>query len=140
MSKDPTITVKVSINAPVAKVWKVYTMPEHIIKWNNASDDWYTPFSKNDLRVGGKFISRMESIDGKQGFDFEGTYTRVDLYKLIEYTMPNGRKVSVQFEMIDGKTDVKIVFDAEQENSLEKQAEGWQAILNNFKKYTETLE
>ena len=92
-----SITVEASIDAPVEKVWGFWTSPEHIIRWNNASDDWHTPIAENDLRVGGKFFSRMEPKDGKMGFDFTGEYTKIELHKTIHYIMGDGRKVQISF-------------------------------------------
>jgi uncharacterized protein YndB with AHSA1/START domain len=132
-----TITIHASINAPVDKVWKFYTQPEHIMKWNNASDDWHTPKAENDLRVGGKFFSRMEAKDGSTGFDFEGTYNEVKTNDRIAFSMFDGRKVRINFEGSSQGTKVTITFDAEDTNPIEMQRQGWQAILNNFKKYVE---
>lgn len=137
MSKSTSITIETTVNAPVEKVWERWTRPEHITKWNAASDDWHTPTATNDLRPGGTFTSRMEARDGSMGFDFGGTYDQVDQHRLISYTMGDGRRVSVTFDDRDGKTKVIETFDAETENSLEMQRAGWQAILDNFKKYTE---
>ena len=131
------ITVNNTINAPVKKVWEYWTKPEHITLWNNASDDWYTPSAENDLRVGGKFIARMEAKDGSMGFDFRGVYDAVKENEYIEYTMDDGRKVIVHFTSKGDQTDVVESFDAEETNSIDMQRDGWQAILNNFKKYTE---
>jgi uncharacterized protein YndB with AHSA1/START domain len=132
-----TITIHASINAPVDKVWKLYTEPEHIMKWNNASDDWHTPKAENDLRVGGKFLSRMEAKDGSTGFDFEGIYDEVETNKRMAFSMSDGRKVTVNFAGVSQGTRVSITFDAEEENPIEMQRQGWQAILNNLKKYVE---
>lgn len=132
------ITVENTINAPVEKVWKYFTQPEHIIKWNNASDDWHTPRAENNLRVGGNFVYRMEAKDGSFGFDFGGTYDDVKNKELIEYTIGDGRKVKVNFTSDGNETKVTENFEAENMNSLELQKTGWQAILNNFKKYTES--
>jgi uncharacterized protein YndB with AHSA1/START domain len=132
------ITVEATVNAPIETVWKCWTEPKHITQWNNASDDWHTPHAENDLRVGGKFLSRMESRDGSMGFDFVGTYQEVIEYKMIAYTMEDGRKVEITFVSEDGKTtQVTETFDPENENTLELQKTGWQAILNNFKNYVE---
>ena len=131
------ITIETTVNAPVEKVWKTWTSPEHIINWNNASDDWCTPRATNDLRVGGKFISRMESRDGKMGFDFEGIYDEVKTNEKIEYTILDGRKVQINFAKMGNQTKVTETFEAENENPIEMQCGGWQAILDNFKKYTE---
>jgi uncharacterized protein YndB with AHSA1/START domain len=132
------ITVEATVNAPIENVWKCWTEPKHITQWNNASDDWHTPHAENDLRVGGKFLSRMESRDGSMGFDFIGTYQEVIEYKMISYTMEDGRKVEITFVSEDGKTtQFTETFDPENENTLELQKTGWQAILNNFKNYVE---
>jgi len=131
------ITVRVIINIPVERVWEYWTEPRHIMKWNNASDDWYTPKAENDLRAGGKFLSRMEARDGSMGFDFSGKYSKIVPLKLIEYILDDERKVQVRFEPVGEKTMIIEVFDAEQENPIEMQKTGWQAILDNFKKYTE---
>ena len=131
------ITVENTINAPLEKVWECWTMPEHIIKWNNASDDWHTPHAENDLRAGGKFVSRMQAKDGSMGFDFGGVYDVVRNNEYIEYTIGDGRKVKVSFSVQGNKTKVVESFEAENTNSLEMQQGGWQAILDNFKNYTE---
>ena len=132
------ITVRNLINAPVKKVWEYWTKPEHITQWNNASDDWHSPRSENDLRVGGRFTTRMEAIDGSMGFDFGGVYDVVNEYDLIEYTMDDGRKVSVRFTSNGDHTEVVERFDAEETNPVDMQRDGWQAILDNFKKYAES--
>src|SRR5687767_11022538 len=134
---NTSITVQSTVNAPVEKVWKYWTSPEHITKWNAASDDWHSPRAENDLRVGGKFSARMEAKDGSMGFDFAGVYDAVKTNELIEYTMSDGRKVSVKFSRNGNQTQVVETFDAEGMNSLELQRTGWQAILDNFKKYVE---
>lgn len=131
------IAVSSTIYAPVEKVWELFTEPKHIMQWNNASDDWYTPSAFSDLRVGGTFVSRMESRDGKYGFDFGGEYTQVEQNRLIEYTLGDGRRVSTSFESKGDETIVTTHFDAEETNSVEMQQGGWQSILNNFKKYVE---
>lgn len=135
--KNTTLTIESTINATMAEVWKYWTLPEHITKWNNASDDWHTPFAENDLRVGGKFNSRMEAKDGSMGFDFWGIYDVVEPYKLIEYTLGDERKVKINFSIIGNHTKVDVSFETENTNSIEMQREGWQAILDNFKKYVE---
>ena len=135
--KKVTIEVKALINSPVEKVWKCWTTPEDIVKWNNASDDWHTPKAENDLIKGGKFLSRMEAKDGSVGFDFWGIYTEVKTNKLIEYTMGDGRKVKIEFTAHANETSIVESFEAETANSIEMQRNGWQAILDNFKKYAE---
>lgn len=131
------ITVENTITAPVEKVWEFWTKPEHIIKWCNASDDWHTPRAENDLRVGGKFASRMEAKDGSIGFDFGGVYDAVRTNEYIEYTLGDDRKVKINFSAQGNKTKVVESFEAENTHSIEMQRGGWQAILDNFKKYTE---
>jgi uncharacterized protein YndB with AHSA1/START domain len=131
------ITVKCNIDAPIEEVWQLWTTPEHITKWNNASEDWHTPYAENDLRTGGKFKSTMASKDGTMSFDFEGDYTKVENYSLIEYKLADDRKVSVYFISLEKGVEIIESFDPENENPEEMQRDGWQAILNNFKKYVE---
>lgn len=130
------ITVETTVNAPVGKVWAAYNSPEDIKQWNAASDDWHTTASTVDLRVGGTFSSRMEARDGSFGFDFAGTYTKVEPQKLIEYTMGD-RDALVEFEPQGHSTRVRVTFDAETQNPVEMQRDGWQAILDTFKKHVE---
>jgi len=132
------ITVQTTVNAPVEKVWEYFTSPGHIIKWNNASDDWHTPNAENDLRTGGKFVYRMEARDGSFGFDFGGEYDKVEVNKTIEYTIGDGRKVNVSFSGDGNTTTVTETFEAESTNPVEMQRGGWQAILDNFKRYAES--
>ena len=131
------ITVKTTVNLPVQKVWDYWTQPEHSVSWNTASDDWHTPRAENDLRTGGKFSSRMEARDGSMGFDFEGVYDQVEPHSLIAYTMADGRSVHIRFSEENGFTLVEEVFDPEATNPAEMQRMGWQAILDNFKRYAE---
>jgi uncharacterized protein YndB with AHSA1/START domain len=134
------ITVENTINAPVEKVWEFWSKPEHIIKWANASDDWHTPRAENDLRTGGKFSSRMEAKDGSMGFDFGGVYDEVRTNEYIEYTLDDNRKVKVIFAAEGNETKVVESFEAEDMHSVEMQKGGWQAILDSFKKYTESAD
>lgn len=137
--ENQKINVEVSINALVEKAWNCWTDPKHIVHWNNASDDWHTPLAENDLVVGGKFLSRMAAKDGSMQFDFVGEYTSINLYELIDYVLEDGRNVQISFGFQNGITTVTEIFDIEQQNSIELQRAGWQAILNNFKKYVEAL-
>ncbi len=137
-SNKNTITVQSIIKAPVEKVWKLWTSPEHITQWNNASEDWHTPRAENDLRAGGKFLSRMEAKDGSFGFDFCGVYDEVKSNELIEYTLDDDRKVKIIFTGNGNATNVLETFEAESTNSIELQRTGWQSILDNFKKYVES--
>lgn len=134
----PKITVEATIKAPIEKVWRLWTSPEHIMQWNNASPDWHTPKAENDLRKGGKFISTMEAKDGSFSFEFWGIYDEVDHLALITYTMGDGRKAEVKFTTEGDQTGIKETFEAESENPLDMQKAGWQAILDNFKRYAET--
>ena len=131
------VTVETSINAPIAKVWEVWTSPEHIIHWNNASADWHTPKAENDLKVGGKFVFKMEAKDGTFGFEFEGVYTDIKANELIAYKMGDGRHAKINFSSHEDETKIIETFEAEDINTIDLQRNGWQAILNNFKKYTE---
>ncbi|MGZ3845239.1 MAG: SRPBCC family protein [Flavisolibacter sp.] len=136
-TKRTIITVEARVNAPVKKVWAHWTEPQHIMKWNSASEDWHTPFAENDLRKGGSFKSRMEAKDGSFGFDFGGTYDAVEEYKYIEYTMGDRRNVKVSFIDDGNATNIVESFEAEGTNPVEMQKAGWQSILDNFKRYTE---
>jgi uncharacterized protein YndB with AHSA1/START domain len=132
------ITVETIVHAPVEKVWKYWSEPKHITQWCKASDDWHAPYADNDLRTDGKFKTTMAAKDGSFSFDFEGVYTNVEERKQIEYTIADGRKVKVTFSGSNDQTRVTETFDPEEVNSIDMQRSGWQAILDNFKKYTET--
>ena len=132
------ITVETLVKAPVEKVWKYWNEPEYIKRWAFASDDWHAPYSENDGRTNGKFKTTMAAKDGSFSFDFEGVYTNVELNKLIEYTMADGRKVKIVFEGNGNETKITETFDPESSNPIEMQRGGWQAILDNFKKLTES--
>lgn len=131
------ITVEAIVKASLDQAWAAWNNPEDIKQWNAASDDWHTTQSSVDLRAGGKFSARMEARDGSEGFDFEGTYTRVVPQKLIEYRMSDGRSVKVEFAPAAGGVRVTETFDAESENPAEMQRQGWQAILDSFGRYLE---
>ncbi len=128
------ISVSVEINAPITKAWDAYVSPEAINQWNFASDDWQCRDARVDLRVGGSFSSHMEAKDGSFGFDFEGTYTNIVEHQLLEYSFGD-RSARVLFEEIGEASKVTVEFDTEDENSVDMQREGWQAILNNYAKY-----
>ena len=127
------------ISAPVERdlqtTWQHYTQPEHITRWNFASPEWCCPWATNDLRVGGRYVARMEARDGSMGFDFEGVYTRVDPPALLAYTLADGRKVEVRFGAEGPHTRVTVLFEAENQNSRQLQEQGWQAILDQFARY-----
>ena len=132
------ITVETVVNAPLEKVWDLWTEPRHIVHWNFASVDWHTTYAENDLRVGGKFLTRMEAKDGTGGFDFTGTYISLESYKFIEYSIGDGRRVRVTFDRKGTGTRITEIFETETTNSVDRQQEGWQAILDNFKIYSES--
>ena len=137
MKTKETITVETLVNASIEKVWTFWTKPEHITKWNAASDDWHTTRAENDLRIGGKFLSRMEAKDGSFGFDFEGVYIDVIINGKLSYTLLDDRKVTITFSQTENGIQITETFEAENQNPLELQKLGWQAILNNFKNYVE---
>jgi len=131
------ISVSATINADVKKVWDYYTKPEHVTKWNYADPSWQCPSASNDMRVGGKYSARMETKDGSFGFEFEAIYNEIAEGKSFTYTMPDSREVNVSFDGDGDNTAINVTFDAENQNPVEMQKNGWQAILDNFKKYTE---
>lgn len=131
------ITIHATISARIQKVWEYYTQPEHITKWNFASPDWHCPSASNDMRIGGKYTARMETKDGSFGFEFEATYSEITENQKFVYIMPDEREVSVSMNEDNHVTNITVCFDAETENPIELQREGWQAILNNFKNYVE---
>ncbi|MCU0832483.1 MAG: SRPBCC family protein [Rhizobiaceae bacterium] len=130
------ITVETHVEATAAEVWRAYTTPRDIMLWNAASDDWHTTAAEVDLRVGGAFSSRMEAKDGSFGFDFEGTYTAIEPEKRIAYVFGD-RAASVEFLDTETGVTVRVTFDPETEHPADMQREGWQAILDNFKKHVE---
>jgi len=132
-----SITVETTVNAQAEKVWQYWNGPEHIVQWCSATPEWHTPKSENDLRPGGRFTSRMEARDGSMGFDFGGTYDAVRPNEYIEYTMDDSRKVKITFTEMGNQTKIVETFEAENQNPVEMQRGGWQAILDNFKAYTE---
>jgi len=133
------ITVTATVKASLEKAWLSFTVPEHITQWNFAADEWQCPTAENDLTPGGKFSYRMEAKDGSSGFDFGGIYDEVKPNELLAYTMGDGRKVRVTFTPNGNQTFVEETFDPEGTNPIEMQRDGWQAILDNYKKHTESL-
>lgn len=137
-ANQPTkIIVQAVVQAPIGKVWRYWTEPDHITKWNQASEDWHAPRAENNLQAGGTFLTRMEAKDGSMGFDFGGVYDVVNQHEVISYTIEDGRRVEITF--VDQGNETKIIqtFDAENANPVELQQAGWQAIMDNFKAYTE---
>lgn len=138
IGNNKTITIETTVLTPVGEAWKDWTDPQRITKWCFASDDWHAPNAENDLRVGGRLLTRMEARDGSFGFDMVGIYDEVRLNEFISYTMEDGRKVTITFIGQENETKVIETFEAETTNSIEMQQAGWQAILDNFRKYSET--
>jgi uncharacterized protein YndB with AHSA1/START domain len=133
------ITVQIIVKAPVAKVWECWNKPEHITDWAFASDDWEAPAAENDLRVGGKFKTTMAARDKSLSFDFTGTYTAIRENELIEYDLDDGRQVRAEFTELPEGVRITESFEPENQNPEEMQRTGWQAILDNFKKYVERI-
>lgn len=138
MTTSQKITISTLVNASMDHVWKCWTDPQHIVQWNHASDDWHCPAASNDLRVGGQFTATMAARDGSMSFEFGGIYTAVIPDRKIAYAMSDGRSVEVLFSETNGSVRVDESFDAESTHSVEMQRDGWQAILNNFKRHCET--
>lgn len=137
MATFKEVKISTTVQTPVDKLWEYWTQPRHITKWNYASEDWHCPYAENNLKEGGKFTYRMEAKDGSFGFDFGGIYDEVRWHEKIAYTLGDGRKVTTTFHDKGNATEVIVIFEAESSNPVEIQQQGWQAILNNFKKYAE---
>ena len=138
MIENEKITVQTTVAVDLEKAWDAYTRPEHITQWNFADPSWHCPQASNDLRVGGRYHARMEAKDGSYGFDFEAVYT--DVQPGIQFTYEfGGRRATVLFQARNHQTEVSVAFDPETENALELQRNGWQAILENYRKHTESL-
>lgn len=137
--EDGKITVEITVNKDLDFVWNSWTQPDHILKWNHASDDWHTVRVLNELKVGGKFFYRMEAKDGSFGFDFESNYELVNEKQELTYIMSDGRRATTIFQSKETEIKVTTTFDPENENPIELQKAGWQAILNNFKTYAESI-
>lgn len=131
------ISVQTIINAPIAKVWELWTLPEHIVKWNSPCEDWQTTAAENDLKVNGKFKYSMQAKDESVGFDFEGIYTDVKVFSLIEYKLSDNRTGSIRFE--DNNSFVKLteIFEPNIQDSVDMQKEWCQAVIDKFKAYAE---
>lgn len=136
---DNPITVSVYVHVSPEKAWACWTDPDHITRWNAASPDWHTPSASLDLRPGGKFNYRMEARDGSMGFDFVGHFEEVRPPEFLSYRIGDGRKVTVEFREKEGATEIVEKFEAETQHSRDLQQTGWQAILDNFKRHTESL-
>jgi len=136
-TQKTVITIEATVKAPIEKVWKYWGEPQHITKWAFASEDWHAPSAENDLRTGGKFSTTMAAKDGSFSFEFGGVYDKVEHHKTIDYSIADGRKVKVSFQPSGNETRIIESFEAEDQNSIDMQRGGWQAILNNFRSYTE---
>ena len=132
------IIVKTSIKSSLEKVWEYWTQPQHIMNWNFASDEWHCPKAENNLNVGEKFSYTMAAKNGEISFDFQGIYTKINDFSQIEYEISDGRKVIITFEELENEVEITESFDPENIHPEEFQQQGWQAILDNFKKYIET--
>ncbi len=138
-TNNQIIQVQELVHERIENVWNAWTKPEHIMQWNNASDDWHTPHAENDLKVGGRFLFNMAAKDGSVDFDFTGQYTEIILHQKIAYVLDDGRKVSIEFTQVSDGVQISELFEPESENSHELQKQGWQAILTNFKMYLEEI-
>jgi uncharacterized protein YndB with AHSA1/START domain len=132
------ITIQVTVNAPLSKVWNVWTTPAEIVKWNSPSPEWHSPRAEHELKAGGTFNYRMEARDGSMGFDFGGVFDVVKPNAQLDYTIGDGRKVTTTFTAVNEGTRIVQTFEAEDQNPIEMQRGGWQAIMDSFKAYTET--
>ena len=135
---ENTITVQTNIQVPIEKAWEFWSGPEHITQWNFATEEWHCPKAENDLKPGGRFVWRMEAKDGSMGFDYSGTYVKVIPNELIEKKLDDGRMVRITFKSQNNSTTITETFEAENHNPIELQRNGWQAILDNFKRYAES--
>ncbi|MNQ34671.1 hypothetical protein D3C85_481350 [compost metagenome] len=133
------IKVQHTINAPIEKVWDLWTSPEHIMNWNVPFENWHTPYAENDLKVGGKFKFTMAVKDGSDGFDFEGVYTKIEKFSLIEYQLTDNRTANVHFEDNGAEVELTETFEPETTNSEEMQEQFCSAVLQNFKEYVENF-
>lgn len=139
MSSQPPVVIETAVNTSIEKAWETFTLPEHIVNWAFANEDWNVPSAENDLTVGGKFRTVMAAKDDSMSFDFAGEYTDITEYENIEYDLGDSRHVKVQFIKLTDGVKVTQTFDPEADNSVEMQKDGWQSILNNYSKYTNSL-
>lgn len=135
-SPKNTVRIETTLQQSVAEVWDFWTSPEHIMQWNFATPAWCCPHAENDLQTGGTFTFRMEAKDGSMGFDYSGNYLEVTRFESIHSQLEDGRKVSVHFHPVPEGTRLIQIFEVEDQNTLEQQRSGWQAILDTFQTYT----
>lgn len=93
-------------------------MPGHITQWNFADPSWHCPSVVNDLTIGGRYVARMEAKDGCFGFDFDATYTDIQIGEQFTYTF-GGRNATVQFKEKGKEIEIIVTFDPETINSIE---------------------
>lgn len=139
MNSTSIIEISCDIESDLSTCWEAWTSPEQIVNWKFANADWHCPSAENDCRSGGSFSWRMEAKDQSMGFDYAGKYSQVEPHHRIGIELEDKRKVSINFEQIGTKTRITEQFEVEDVNSADLQKQGWQAILDNFKKYTESL-
>ncbi|MFO0882052.1 MAG: SRPBCC domain-containing protein [Candidatus Saccharimonadales bacterium] len=132
------IEISVTIKAPIAEVWDKWISVDGVQYWAFASDDWAAEGIENDVKPGGSFKSRNYAKDGSFEFIFGGTYESVDPLNHAAYTLGDGRKVDITFNETPNGVEVIQHFEPETLNPEDKQQEGWQAYLDNFKKYVES--
>jgi uncharacterized protein YndB with AHSA1/START domain len=136
INNKTTITAEVEINAPIETVWARWTEPEHIMQWNTPSDDWKTSKVENDLQAGGRFLFVMELKDGSSRFNFKGVYDEIKTYKLISYTLDDGRQSTITFTKDHG-VRITETFEPEASHPFDMQKDFCQAVLDGFKRYAE---
>jgi len=132
------LTAEIIIQAPIEKVWKLWTTAADIKQWNNPSDEWHSPNVEIDLKTGGRFLFRMETKNGSVGFDHAGRYDKILLHQLIEYTVDDDRRSVIVFSTNNDSTTVTETFEPEPQTPVDMQKEFCQSVLNNFKKYVES--
>lgn len=135
-----TIIVATTVKLPINEVWQLWTNPRHIKNWYNASEDWHAPYAENDFRVDGKFKTTVASKNGNEKYDFEGVYTKIKENKFIEYIINDGRKVRIEFVDMRNETHITETFEIEKSHPFDEHKNGWQAILDNFKRYCENIQ
>ncbi len=133
------VSIQTTIQKPIELVWKTYITPKHVDAWNHATEDWETFGATSDFRVGGYFKYPMRAKDHSFGFDFEGEFLQIEPLKYIKYRLLDDRIVEIKFSEQPKQVKVEVIFDTESENSVELQRQGWQQILDAFKRYCLTL-
>ena len=132
------ITIETEVDGPISEVWSAWITPSDITCWNFASDDWCCPTAELELKPGGKFSYRMEAKDGSTGFNFEGEFKSIEEREKIEFYLSDRRVVEVVFQESENGVLVRETFETEDLHTAEQQRDGWQSILNNFKRHVES--